>query len=45
MRPTSVESERAFSAYGLFVTKLRNRLNEDSAELMLCAFERLVYAQ
>ena len=27
---TSVELERAFSAMGLFVTKLRNRLNDES---------------
>ena len=27
--PTSVESERAFSAAGLFVTKIRNRMGDD----------------
>ena len=30
IKPTSVEPERAFSAMGLFVTKLRNRLNDES---------------
>ena len=30
IKPTSVESERAFSAMGLFCTKLRNRLNDDT---------------
>jgi len=30
INPKSVESERAFSATGLFVTKLRNRLNYES---------------
>ena len=27
--PTSVESERAFSAAGLFITKIRSRLGDD----------------
>ncbi|GFX63801.1 uncharacterized protein TNCV_5032721 [Trichonephila clavipes] len=30
--PTSVETERAFSAAGLFVTKLRTRLSENFSE-------------
>ena len=30
MNPKSVEPERAFSATGLLVTKLRNRLNDKS---------------
>lgn len=30
IRPTSVESERAFSAAGLLCTKIRSRLNDDS---------------
>jgi len=30
IKPKSVEPERAFSAMGLFVTKLRNRLNDES---------------
>ena len=31
IKPKSVEPERAFSTTGLFVTKLRNRLNDKSA--------------
>jgi len=30
IKPISVEPERAFSPTGLFVTKLRNRLNDES---------------
>jgi len=30
INPKSVEPERAFSATGLFVTKLRNRLNDET---------------
>jgi len=30
IKPKSLESEWAFSATGLFVTKLRNRLNDES---------------
>jgi len=29
-KPKSVEPERAFLATGLFVTKLRNKLNDES---------------
>jgi len=36
MKPTSVGPERAFSATGLFVTKLRNRLNDESVLLLSC---------
>jgi len=32
--PTSVEAERAFSAAGLFITKLRSRLSDDSVNLL-----------
>ena len=32
---TSVEPERAFSAMGLFVTKLRNRLNDESLDALI----------
>ena len=32
---TSVEAERAFSAIGLFITKLRSRLNENSVESLM----------
>ena len=31
----SVEAERAFSAIGLFITKLRSRLNENSVESLM----------
>ena len=34
--PTSVEAERAFSAAGLFCTKLRSRLNDESLDITLC---------
>ena len=34
IRPTSVEAERAFSAMGLFATKIRNRLNNDTLNAM-----------
>jgi len=30
IKPTLMEPERPFSATGLFVTKLRNRLNDES---------------
>jgi len=30
IKPKSVESERAFSVTGIFITKLRNRLNDES---------------
>ncbi|KAI6653465.1 hypothetical protein LOD99_3684 [Oopsacas minuta] len=33
--PTSVEAERAFSAAGLFVTKLRSRLSENSVDSLM----------
>ena len=32
--PTSVEAERAFSAAGLFVTKLRSRLNDNTLNVL-----------
>ena len=35
IQPTSVESEQAFSACGLFVTKLRSSLNDSTID-MLC---------
>ena len=34
IRPTFVEAERAFSAMGLFATKIRNRLNDDTLNAM-----------
>ena len=33
--PTSVDSERAFSAVGLFVTKLRSRLGDNTIDALL----------
>ncbi|XP_065659760.1 uncharacterized protein LOC136083825 [Hydra vulgaris] len=36
--PTSVESERAFSAAGLFVTKIRSRMSDDLLDT-LCFFK------
>lgn len=41
--PTSVEAERAFSAAGLFLTKLRSRLGDQSIDT-LC-FLRAFYGQ
>jgi len=32
LKHTSVEPERAFSIVGLFVTKLRNRMNDDTLD-------------
>ena len=34
IRPTSVESEQAFSACGLFVTKLRSSLNDNTIDTL-----------
>jgi len=36
INPKSVEPERAFSVTGLFVTKLRNRLNDKSVLWLSC---------
>jgi len=30
IKPKSMEPERAFSVTGIFITKLRNRLNDES---------------
>ena len=35
IRPTSVEVERAFSAMGLFATKIKNRLNDNTLNAMI----------
>jgi hypothetical protein len=32
--PTSVEAERVFSAAGLFVTKMRSSLNDDTVDVL-----------
>ena len=34
--PTSVEPERSFSATGLFATKIRSSLGDDSLNALLC---------
>ena len=34
IRPTSIESERAFSALGLFVTKIRSRLSCKAVDML-----------
>ncbi|CAK8695489.1 unnamed protein product [Clavelina lepadiformis] len=44
IQPTSVEAERAFSACGLFVTKLRSRL-QDSTIDALCFIRRALQKQ
>ena len=35
IKPTSVEAERAFSALGYFVSKIRNRLNDNTIDALL----------
>ena len=35
IKPTSVEAERAFSVFGYFVSKIRNRLNNDTIDGLL----------
>jgi len=35
IKPTSVELERAYSTMGLFVRKLRNRLNDESIKALI----------
>ena len=35
IKPTSVEPEKAFSAIGLFITKLKNRLNGESLDALI----------
>jgi len=35
IKPTSVESERAFSAMNAFATKIRSRLNDDTMDAMI----------
>ena len=43
IRPTSVEPERAFSAMGWFVTRLRTRLNDKTLDALI--FMRHYYKQ
>ena len=35
IKPTSVEAERVFSALGSFVSKIRNRLNDNTIDALL----------
>ena len=35
MKPTSVESKRAFFAMNAFATKIRSRLNDDTMDAMI----------
>ena len=35
IKPTSVEPERAFSAMGFFVTKLRNRMSDKTLDALI----------
>ena len=35
IKPTSVESERAFSSLGLFATRLRTRLSDESLDALV----------
>ena len=39
--PTSVEAERSFSAAGLFITKLRTRLNNRSVDALCFLMRRI----
>ena len=41
IKPTSCEPERAFSSMGYFVTKIRNRLNDDTVDALI--FQRQYY--
>ena len=43
IKPTSVESERAFSALGYFVSKIRNCLNDVTIDTLL--FLRYYYSK
>ena len=44
--PTSVEAERAFSSLGLFATKVRNSLNDESLDKLTFfkAFFEMVFS-
>ena len=35
IKPTSVESERAFSAMGFFATKIRNRMSDKTLDALI----------
>ena len=41
IQPTSVESERVFSAAGLFLTKLRTRMGDSTIDMLLFMKARL----
>ena len=40
IKPTSVEAERAFSAMGFFVTKLRNRMSDKTLDALITMRQR-----
>ncbi|KAL5267571.1 hypothetical protein ACHWQZ_G004568 [Mnemiopsis leidyi] len=42
VQPSSAEAERAFSAAGLFVTKVRNRIGDDSLNMLCVIRQRLI---
>ena len=42
MSPASEEAERAFSAAGLFLTKIRSRLSDSSLLNMLCVLRHSI---
>ena len=41
VQPTSVEAERAFSVAGRFLTKLRNRMGDDTLDTLVFLNHRL----
>ena len=45
IRPTSVEAERAFSAMGLFSTRLRTRLSDESLDALVFMRQHYLRAQ
>ena len=43
IQPTSVEAEKAFSACGLFATKLRSRLNNATIDACFVLYQARAY--